>query len=326
MGLFLKSFLVVKKELVETKNELAGTKNELAGTRNEQAETKNELAETKNKLAETKNKQAETKNELSETKNELAGTKNELAETKNELVETKNELNQQIKETAKGMEEITRVKNQLKTMENKLTGLEKESREEIRRHDELHTKTLEVVQKVSFDTSLINALETDNAPEEIFNLLKTGADIEWSNFKPIQHKGNNYFIHQVARDYNLTVKILLSKMNEGQIYYPSENEVIFKLLIKGNVNGFQISHAINLKGYGGKRQLENRNMVLIKITNDYQCFVCIDEFDRGNCTNYLHYLQEKGEDYLLKDTLMDRKIPWDKCRNDRNEVLFYLKK
>ena len=229
-------------------------------------------------------------------KNELELTKIDLMLAKMELAESKNE-------TAKGIEEITKVKNQLKTVEDKLARVGTEPNEKVQKHDESHTITLlDVTQKTAFDPS--------NTPGQIFNSIT---------------------FYEEVPGYDWMIKTLLLKMTEGQIYYPSNNEVIFKLLVKDvdHVDQFYIDHWSDFEDLRGEQLLQNESMALIQIRRDYyQLFLNIETFERGNSKIYLHRMQEQDKNYFLKYRNNEQNIPWSKYRNnnENNEVLFHMTK
>ena len=289
-----------QKELTETKIMLAESQNELQATQTTLVGSQNELQATQTTLAESQNELQATQTTLAESQNELQATQTTLAETQNELHATKDKLLQ-------SENDLENVRNGLEEMEKALAMSEE---------------------------NLIN-----ETPEQIFQSIVSKQPIAMPIIKPIN-------IGKINIDFNkLLIKtfpfktyekmeLLLSKMNEGQIYNVDEKHLFFKFQFTVTTyRKFFIEFSNHLNRFKNQThqthttQFSNDNLVFQEYFGQgYVVYMQLQEWNNVNSSSFLVNMKDEAEKKFPLQYSWNNNFDFKNFLSQKNEILIYIER
>ena len=273
----------------------------LFATQKELTETKIMLAESQNELQATQTTLAESQNELQATQTTLAESQNELQATKTTLVETQNELHA--------------TKDKLLQSENDLENVRNDLGKEI-----CHC--------------VIEAIQT---PAQIFQSIESKQPIVMPIFKPINIGKINIDLNKLLKTfpqkiYEEKMKLLLSEINEGQIYNVDEKYLFFKLRFTVTTyhEFYFACAATDIRGYKNQpcTKFSNDNFVLQEfIKQGYVVYMqLIQGWNISNSSIYLVNMKDETEKKFPLRYGWNDNIDFKNFLSQKNELLIYMNK
>ena len=266
--------------------------------------------ETSSNVSHTKmllQKHLRTNKELAETKRELVETKQKLNVTSDELFATKEELNKELLDTKTKLQDV---ELKLKASNDKI--------EEIQKYY-LPPKKMEILAKQREHPGHVLASQQHKpiiSKMAKYTFQKDDPEINliFSSTQPLQN-------------YASRIQNLSSQMEVGKIYFHQQN-IFFKLSpFRNNHRRFYVYHVTNIKESRSDPHaiFSNDNFVLWDSTfsSHYNLHIQITNFDDKNSelfrVNRKHQQKHHWECF-------NENIAWNDFKDEKNEVVFYLKK
>ena len=117
-------------------------------------------------------------------------------------------------------------------------------------------------------------------------------------------------------------------MTNGKIYYMNDNQLIFKTHFQKYNMKFYLRHNYLNVSFSYEQRVIVQNGQIIMVENlthsmDYGLYIKIPNYNRANSKAYIYPKNETWGKLLLN---CNDCINIDECKNESNEVLFYIVK
>ena len=303
---------------------LEATKAKLETSNRDQTVIEAELKKTKTELETSKRDLTATQAELKKIKTELETSKRNQAITQGTLTTTQKELLTTRLKFEQTMEQLNQSKEDLKTKEAQLKSQKENFQQQMSEFGHQIEENF-----AAHYSQLLNS-----TPEEIFKSLdmEQQPTNQIATIDPIEMNGIKLEfpnINALVQSHEEKFQLLLKEMENGQIYYVKNQQLIFRLCIPKNHQKLWINHQNNIASLA-KRHFDdvvvmNDHLLLLDNPinyNGYSIHLQIPNYNSDNSKCYLYHKDTNGENFLLKYGYYN--INYDDYKTESNEILFHI--